>query len=271
MILITGNSGYIGTHLTKILESDYGLYGIDKNIPTINIQNFQQSNILNNVVISDKVFDCVIHLAAEVSVNKSVENPILYYQTNVMGTLNILKNIKTKSFIFASTGSAEYSNNPYSISKRMAEDVIMQYCKENDIEYTIFRFYNVIGKTYCDPTNPDGLLWNLIKAKNTGIFYLYGNNYNTIDGSAVRDYIHVEEVCLSIKKAIYDHSDNIENLGNGTGYSVKQMIDIFKKVNNCDFRVIEKERRLGDLEVSVLKQKSKYMTNIYSIEDYLKI
>ena len=192
-ILITGNSGYIGSHLTQMLQKDsrYEIYGLDKNSPLIEIQKHFYENIRHDFqrwVASDIEFDCVIHMAAEVAVGRSVHNPILYYQTNTIGTLNVLEKLRYKNFVFASTGSASGMNSPYSISKKAAEEIVEQYCREKSIPFTTFRFYNVVGTDGIPPTNPDGLMWNLIKAKETGKFNLFGNDYNTEDGTCVRDY-----------------------------------------------------------------------------------
>ena len=113
------------------------------------------------------------------------------------------------------------------------------------------------------------MFYNLNKAEQTGVFNLCGNDYDTKDGTAVRDYVHVNEICYSIKKAIDNHSNKIENLGHGIGYTVKEIVDLFKKVNKCEFDVIPYNRREGDLEESVLKDISKYMTKLYGIERYL--
>ena len=114
-----------------------------------------------------------------------------------------------------------------------------------------------------------------MKAKETGVFHLYGNNYDLLpDGTAVRDYLHVMEVCQAIKHAIDTPvSDSlIENLGHGKGHSVIEMINAFKKVNNCDFGVKIMPRREGDVARTVLDDVSAYMplTKI-SIEEMLKI
>jgi len=273
-ILITGNSGYIGSHLTKLLNkrTDLKLYGLDKASPQIAIDTFLYQNITFNQHWNiDEEFDCVIHLAAEVAVGRSVNNPILYYQTNTIGTLNVLKNIKTKRFIHASTGSAGPMNNPYGISKRAAEQIVDQYCRENKIPFTIFRFYNVTGSDGFDPTNPDGLMWNLMNAQKTGTFNLFGDDYDTEDGSAVRDYTHVNEICSSVIEAIDQSTNQIENLGHGSGTTVKQMIELYKRVNNCDFEVTICPRRDGDLESSVLDTPSQFMKKLYTMEDLLKI
>ena len=273
-ILITGNSGYIGSHLTKLLgkKKNLKLYGLDKSYPQVAIDTFLYQNITFNQQWNiDEEFDCVIHLAAEVAVGRSVSNPILYYQTNTIGTLNILKNIRTKRFVHASTGSAGPMNNPYGISKRGAEQIVEQYCRESNIPYTIFRFYNVTGTDGINPTNPDGLMWNLINAQKTGTFNLFGDDYDTEDGSAVRDYTHVNEICCSVIEAIDRSTYQIENLGHGVGTTVKQMIDLYKKVNNCDFEVRICPRREGDLECSVLDNPSPFMQKLYTMEDLLKV
>lgn len=272
-ILITGNSGYIGSHLSDILlnETTYEIHGLDKNKPKVNLYKFYYQDITHQVWNKFEAYDCVIHLAAEVAVSRSVSNPTLYYTTNIQGTLNVLKNINTKQFIHASTGSAGPMNNPYGISKRAAEDVVKQYCTENNIPFTIFRFYNVTGTRGHAPTNPNSLFWNLIRAKETGTFDLFGSDYNTIDGSAVRDYTHVEEICRAILAGINNPTNQIENLGHGVETTVRQMIDTFKKVNQCEFEVKVRPRRQGDLERSVLDKPSKFMQKLYTMEDLLKV
>jgi UDP-glucose 4-epimerase len=272
-ILITGNSGYIGSHLSNILikKSEYEIHGLDKDVPQITVHKQYHQDIRDHNWPLHEIYDCVIHLAAEVSVSRSVNNPILYYTTNTIGTLNVLKNIKTKRFIHASTGSAGPMNNPYGISKRAAEEVVFQWCEENNIPYTIFRFFNVTGSDHIVPTNPDGLMWNLMNAQKTGLFNLFGTDYNTEDGSAVRDYTHVNEICYSVIDAISQSTNQIENLGHGVGTTVKQMIELYKKVNDCNFEVRVCPRRAGDLERSVLDNPSPFMKKLYSMEELLKI
>ena len=275
-ILITGNSGYIGSHLTQILNkrTDLELYGLDRNTPQLPVKEHSRNNIAMPGYFMwqrDFEFDCVIHLAAEVAVGRSVINPIVYYQTNTMGTLRILQELKFKRFIHASTGSAGPMNNPYGISKRASEEIVDQYCKEHDIPFTTFRFYNVTGSDGIKPTNPDGLMWNLMNAQKTGVFNLFGDDYNTLDGSAVRDYTHVNEICRALEQAIDRSTNQIENLGHGVGTSVKQMIDLYKTVNNCEFDVQVCPRRAGDLERSVLDNPSPFMQQLYTIENLLKV
>lgn len=273
-ILITGNSGYIGSHLTQILKKDNSLtlHGLDKDDPAIELDDFYKQNIIFDTNWNiDIEYDCVIHLAAEVAVGRSVITPTLYYQTNAMGTLNVLKKIKTKRLVIASTGAAAGLGSPYGISKRAMEDIVFEYCKNNSIPFTIFRFYNVTGSDGIEPTNPDGLFASLISATKTGVFTIFGDDYNTADGTCIRDYTHVNEICHAVIQGITDSSNQIENLGHGVGTSVKEMVELFKKTNSNDFEVKVGPRREGDLEISVLSNPSRFMKKLYLLEDLLRI
>lgn len=269
-ILITGNSGYIGSHLSHLLNQEHEIYGLDIVDPAIPVTGFNNIDITKHWQL-DQEFDCVVHLAALVKVGESEIDPISYYRANVMGTINVLKRIKTKNFIFASTGVAEKCINPYGISKRAAEDCVVQHCRDNNIAYTTFRFYNVIGSSVAGPTNPDGLFYKLIEATKTGKFAIYGGDYNTDDGTAVRDYVHVDEICHAIKLAVETPTNKIENLGHGLGKTVKEIVQLFKATNNIDFDVTVVGRRIGDLERSVLDKPSAYMKKMFSFEELLKV
>ena len=276
-ILITGSSGYIGRHLAALLavyEDDYHLTGVDKMWRKQLCHEFIGQNILENSEITGK-YDTVIHLAGLVNVGMSMQAPMDYYRNNVIGTLNMLERVDYNHFIFASTGAATDPASPYGMSKFVSEQLVRQYCKLNNKKCTIFRFYNVIGSAGYEPTNVDGLMYNLMKAKETGLFHLYGIDYDMLpDGSAIRDYLHVTEVCQAIKFAVDTPTSNslIENLGHGKGHSVLEMVNAFKKANNCDFGVKIMQRREGDVAKTVLDDVSTYMplANI-TIEEMLKI
>jgi UDP-glucose 4-epimerase len=275
-ILITGCSGYIGSHLCKMLENDYEIHGLDIKEPQVPVKKFYQVDINRLFTIPDQTepYDAVIHLAALVNVGESEEIPIMYYITNLNGTMNVLNKIPTHNFIFASTGAAVGCESAYGISKRAAEDCVREYCtKHNPKNFTTFRFYNVIGSSYgINPTNPDGLMYNLLRAKDTGEFTIFGTDYQeSRDGTPVRDYVHVLEICTALKLAIETPSNKIESLGHGVGYTVNEMVEIFKKVNNCDFIVKDGPRRKGDTPSSVLEDVSPYMTELFTFEDLLKI
>jgi len=274
-VLITGNSGYIGSHLSKMLADSYEVYGLDINVPqTDRLKDWYNIDIRKLFTI-DQEFDAVIHLAALVNVGESEQQPISYYITNLNGTMNVLNKIKTKNFIFASTGAAAGCESAYGISKRAAEDVVREYCTvHNPKDYTIFRFYNVIGSDGFAPTNPDGLMYNLMKSKEKGEFTIFGNDYDTRDGTCMRDYVHVNEICDALCTAIEKPSNQIECLGHGVGYTVAEIVNKFKEVNNIpNINLLTKigPRRKGDLAVSVLDNVSPYMKELYSLDELLKI
>jgi len=271
-ILITGNSGYIGSHLTKLLKDEYEVCGLDKVEPQEAPHTFYHCDINRQFSLEDE-FDCVIHLAALVNVGESEINPIQYYITNLNGTMNVLNKIKTKNFIFASTGAAQGCESAYGISKRAAEDVVREFCTvHRPTPYTIFRFYNVIGSTVVAPTNPDGLMYNLIMAMKSKEFTIFGNDYDVSpDGTCIRDYVHVNEICDSLKQAIEKPSNSVESLGHGVGYTVREIVSMFQKVNDIDIDVKYGPRRKGDLASSVLEDVSPYMRNLYTMDELLKI
>jgi len=267
-ILITGSSGYIGSHLCQLMKDQYEIHGLDIVDPVISVDQFYRVDITKKFKIKNQ-FDCIVHLAAKVRVGEGESNPINYYTTNIQGTINVLKNIKTNNFVLASTGGAKNQHNVYGISKRAAEQVTEQFCKNHN--YSIFRFFNVLGSDGIAPTNPDGLMYNLINATKTGVFNLYGDDYNTKDGTCIRDYVHVNEICHALIQAVEQPSKCIENLGHGYGYSVKEIVKIFKNVNNTNFDIKILPKRMGDLEVSVLDNPSQYMKKMYIIDQLLKI
>jgi len=272
-ILITGCSGYIGSHLAKMLVHSlkYEVHGLDIREPQYPMHKFYNQDI-NRLFTLEEEFDAVIHLAALVNVGESEQIPIQYYITNLNGTMNVINKIKTKNFIFASTGAAEGCESAYGISKRAAEDVVREYCTQHrPIPYTTFRFYNVIGSDGFKPTNPDGLMYNLMQAKEKGEFTIFGTDYGSYDGTCVRDYVHVNEICDALCTAIEKPSNQIECLGHGVGHSVRDIVNLYKKVNNVEFLVNYGPRRKGDLAVSVLDNVSPYMKELYSLEDLLKV
>ena len=194
-VLITGSSGYIGSHLCKMLAGKYEVHGLDVNMPKAPVDRFYKQDV-NRIFNIDIEYDAVIHLAALVRVGESEQSPIKYYITNLNGTMNVINKIKTKNFIFASTGTAQDCSSAYGISKRAAEDVVREYCTQHKKQdYTTFRFYNVVGTDGFFPTNPDGLMYKLFEAADSGTFTVYGNDYGTSDGTCVRDYVHVNEIC----------------------------------------------------------------------------
>lgn len=273
-VMITGCSGYIGSHLSKMLAGRYIIHGLDIKEPVVPVHKFYKVDINKLFTIPDQTdpYDAVIHLAALVNVGESEKIPIMYYITNLNGTMNVINKIPTKNFIFASTGAASACESAYGISKRAAEDCVVEFCtKHKPQDYTMFRFYNVIGSDGIQPTNPDGLMYNLMQAPEKGSFTIFGNDYDTPDGTCIRDYVHVNEICHALMTAIEKPANNLENLGHGVGNTVKNMVELFKIVNNVDFDILYGERRKGDVAISVLDNPSTYLKNLYEFKDLLKI
>ena len=278
-VLVTGCAGYIGQHLVKLLTGKYELYGIDTEVPsdTTPYTIFKQDNLLYldeiEFAISDfpTDFDTIVHLAAHVRVGESVREPYRYYNNNIKGTYDTLQFFKYKNFVFASTGTAENPTSPYGLSKRVCENIIEEYCNVNQIDYTMFRFYNVTGTEGFPPTNPEGLMLNLMKIKETGKFAIFGNDYHTEDGTCVREYVHVMDICRAIETAIEKPSNNIENLAYGDPRTTKDIVHTFCDVNQLDCQINYGPRRAGDLEACYLKNPSPYMQRNYTYEEMLKI
>jgi UDP-glucose 4-epimerase len=135
----------------------------------------------------------------------------------------------------------------------------------------MFRFYNVVGMDGIKPTNPDGLLSALISASKNGEFTIHGDDYDTPDGTCVRDYVHVNEICYALMLAIEEPANGLENLGHGVGKSVKDMVELFKIVNQTNFNVVVGPRKKGDPAVSVLSNPGRYMKHLYDFADLLKV
>jgi UDP-glucose 4-epimerase len=272
-VLITGYAGYIGSHLTQMLMDDgnYEVCGLDKVRGVTKPHTTYIMDITQPFVIQP-TFDTIIHLAALVNVGESERIPVDYYNTNLIGTMNLLNFTDCTNFVFASTGAAEGCASAYGISKRAAEDVVRDLCRKRGTDFTTFRFYNVIGSNGFPPTNPDGLMYNLMKANETGEFTIFGTDYKeSWDGTCVRDYVHVMEICEALKDAIDTPSNGLECLGHGVGYTVKEIVNLYQTVNDVDFLVKSGPRRKGDLPCSVLEDVSPYMKNLYKLEELLKV
>ena len=253
-ILVTGSSGYIGQHLCLYLcKMGYQVTGLDRHdIGGTGCHTFIHQSILDTNDIPGE-YDAVVHLAALIQVGMSSKCMMEYYRNNVMGTMNMLERLNYDTFIFASTCQANQSHT-YGKTKLIGEHLVKDYCEAKYVPHTIFRFGNVAGTAGYRPTNIDGLMYNLIKAKETGVFHLYGDNYLTRDGTTERDYVHVLDICYAIEKAVNRASvvngtevqPFYDYLGCGKLYSVKDCIEAFKEVNKCDFEVVVMPKRQGD-------------------------
>jgi len=253
-VLITGITGYIGSHLAKVLyEAGHHVVGLDLEWKKHNdVSRYCHRILIKDVTkhICDEDYDVIVHLAGLIQVEESVAHPTKYYSTNLGGTVNMLRqNVNgDPHFIFASTAGAFDAQSPYARSKLAAEDVI----KEKSKSYTIFRFFNVAGS---DGVHRQvGRASHLIRiaaeaaAGKRDYMSIYGEDYDTPDGSCVRDYIHVVDLVNAIRDTIKHGAFNTpyECIGSGKGYSVKEVVKAMKDVTNQDFTVKMAGRRDGD-------------------------
>lgn len=289
MILVTGGAGYIGSHcVLALLKQNYDVVVFDSldtgHIETIetlskfgnltfikgNLQNLED---IENVFKTHKI-DAVIHFAAFSQVGESVKNPQKYYYNNVFGTLNLLNamlNHNVKKIVFSSTaatyGEPEYVPidekhpqmpiNPYGNSKLMVERIMDDYDKAYGLKSVRLRYFNVAGADkdcnigeFHEPETH--LIPNILKSTFSGgkTFEMYGQDYDTKDGTCVRDYINIEDLIsahlLALKYLNEGGNTNFFNLGTNDGNSVKEVFGECEKVTGKDIPVKQMPRRAGD-------------------------
>ncbi len=230
----------------------------------------------------------IIHLAGLKSVEESEIYPEKYYDNNIIGTISILKsmiNAKTKNIIFSSSATVYGEgfknkidentpvsyNNSYGLTKLVSEDLIKNFCIKKNLRTVILRYFNPVGSHKSlligdNPLQPRNLMPILNKSafsKEKKIF-IYGNNYKTKDGTALRDYIHISDLasshteCLKILNKVKNFK--ILNVGTGKPYSVLEMVKCYQKVNDIKFNIIYKKRRKGDAPI-LFADNSKILKN----------
>ena len=250
-------------------------------------------------------FDTIIHFAASIVVPESVENPLKYYMNNTVNTTNLVKcavQTEVTKFIFSST-AATYGEpaslpesgidenyptspiNPYGMSKLMSERVIQDTASAHkDFKFVIFRYFNVagadinyeekqlsprIGQSFPNATHLIKIASECAVGKREKMA-IFGDDFDTADGTGVRDYIHVDDLADAHIKAIEyleDSDSDIFNAGYGKGFSVKEVIEYMKKVTNTDFQVDISPRRLGD-PASLISNNSKIKTKMNWVPKY---
>lgn len=279
-VLVTGGAGYIGSIITKILLEDHHEAIVCDDLSQGHINAVPKGSIfikgsLANSELLDSVFskyeiDSVIHLAADSLVEESIKSPAKYFENNVINGITLLncmiKN-DVKKLIFSSTAAVygvpkalpikeeheTVPTNPYGESKLIFESIMHWYKYSYGLRYTSLRYFNVAGayKSLGEDHRPEThLIPNVLKVAlgQQSHASIFGSNYDTPDGTCIRDYIHVKDVALAhilALKAI-DAESKIYNLGNGSGFSVKQVIEAARKVTQKEIPCIESERRKGD-------------------------
>ena len=293
-ILITGGAGYIGSHTcVELLNQEYEIITLDNfsnsklevidRISDITKKDFihYEIDLLHKDGL-EKVFknnniESVIHFAGFKAVGESVENPLKYYQNNIVGTLNLLEimeKYEVKNIVFSSSATV-YGvpkklpikedfplsvTNPYGRTKLMIEEILSDiYASDNDWNIVILRYFNPIGahESGLIGEEPNGIPNNLmpyitqVAVGAREYLNVYGNDYPTHDGTGVRDYLHVVDLAKGHIKALerlrLNKGLDIFNLGTGKGYSVLEIVQAFEKSNNIEipYRIIE--RRAGDI------------------------
>jgi len=283
-IFIIGGAGYIGSHMVKIAhKAGHNVITLD-NLSTghqdaVLYGEFELCDILDTSKL-DKLFkkykpEAVMHFSAYSLVAESMTDPYKYYNNNVSGTLSLLKVMidnNCMKLIFSSSaaifGNPKYIPidedhpkdpiNPYGKSKLMVEEILKDFESAYGLKYLTFRYFNAAGH---DPEgelserhNPETHLLPIIMQAVNGqrdSVSIFGNDYDTNDGTCVRDYIHVNDLANSHLKGLdylnQSESSSAEfNLGNGSGFSVKEVIQQVKDITGKDFKVLLEDRRDGD-------------------------
>lgn len=292
-ILITGAGGYIGSHVLRLLSrsSDFNITIID-NFSTgfkepIDIISKESKNPINLIEIDlrnnsdlnklkNKRFAAVLHFAALIKVNESMEKPLDYFENNVNGTINLLKYMKeTKcdKLIFSST-SALYSRdaklpfteeslvapeNPYALSKLMMEQIISWCNKSWDLKSIILRYFNPCGcsldtKIGYSSIPATHLMVSAIRgALGLQDFEITCGKVNTPDGTTIRDYFNVLDLSdthkIALGALLNGHKGGIFNVGIGKGHSVLEIVNLVKKVTGVEFKIKGGKKREGELPI----------------------
>ena len=283
-ILLTGGAGYIGSNVVlHLLDNGHNITVVDdlstgtKELIPEKV-NFLECNINNEKKIGNILkrskFDALMHFAGFIKVEESTNNPEKYFKNNTENSIKLFENCynhNLKNIIFSST-AATYGNinsnsiteeqqlnalNPYGESKIKTENYLIK--NKNRFNYIILRYFNVAGADINlrsglvseDPTHLIKIISEVAIGKREKI-YIYGNDYNTHDGTAIRDYIHVTDLAnihLEITKYLINNKlSDIFNCGYGTGYSVKQVIDKANEITNGSIEYNYTARRNGDAE-----------------------
>jgi UDP-glucose 4-epimerase len=290
-ILVTGGAGYIGSHAVLALK-DVGyevivLDNLSNGHREIVEEVLQVKLIVGDMSdrpLLDKIFSthnisAVMHFAAYIAVGESVTDPAKYYRNNVVGTLTLLEAMLAASinkFIFSSTcalyGVPEFIPltedhpqnpiSPYATTKWMVERILDDFDTAYNLKSVSFRYFNaagadpngLLGEDHIPETHLIPLVLLAALGKSESIF-IFGTDYPTLDGTCIRDYIHVNDLAqahiLGLQYLLDEGESAVFNLGNGSGFSVREVIETAKKVTGKDIKIVERDRRPGDPPILV--------------------
>ncbi|RMG01670.1 MAG: UDP-glucose 4-epimerase GalE [Planctomycetota bacterium] len=283
-VLVAGGAGYIGSHAVKLLKStghspvvvDNLFRGhrqaVPDDVPFYQVSLAETDRLAE--ILSQHAIDCVMHFAALAYVGESVTQPLTYYDNNTAGTVSMLQAMQkagVHKMVFSST-CATYGEpeevpivettpqspiNPYGWSKWCVERVLKDYlASEPKFAFVALRYFNVAGcaadGTLGEDHDPEthlipSILLTALGKRDT--FTVFGTDYDTPDGTCIRDYIHVDDLCaahITAMEAIAPGEGRFYNLGIGRGYSVKEVLDAAKRVTGRDIPVAYGDRRPGD-------------------------
>ncbi len=292
-ILLTGGAGYIGSHTcVQLLEAGYEVVvydnfcnshpGVMERVARITgreavlVSGDVRDQHLLESVLREHCCDAVVHFAGLKAVGESTEKPRMYYENNVVGTLNLLSamsNFGLKTLVFSSSatvyGTPQYlpldeahplsASNPYGRSKLMVEDILRDlYQSDNEWKISILRYFNPVGahQSGLIGEDPQGVPNNLmpfvaqVAVGRREFLNVWGSDYPTVDGTGVRDYIHVVDLANGHLKALQSLSHpqcSAINLGTGSGYSVLQLVEAFSRATSTPVPYRFAARRSGDV------------------------
>ncbi|MDQ2087058.1 UDP-glucose 4-epimerase GalE [Herbivorax sp. ANBcel31] len=287
-VLVTGGAGYIGSHtVAELVERNEEVIVVD------NLEKGHKPAVLGGKLIVGDLRDIefirsvfknndiesVIHFAAYIEVGESVSDPLKYYNNNVIVTLNLLTAMKeagVDKIVFSSTAATygepenipiletdkTFPTNPYGETKLTVEKALKWSDRAYGIKHIVLRYFNASGAHETgkigEDHNPETHLIPLVLQVALGkrdLIKIFGNDYNTPDGTCVRDYIHVSDLAqahvLALGKLRKNGDSDIYNLGNGKGFSVKEVIDVVRKVTGHPIDAVDAPRRPGDPAVLV--------------------
>lgn len=284
--LITGGAGYIGGTVARLLIGREHKVTIYDNLCHSRREAlpkgavFVEGNVADNRLLTETLsstrFDGVLHFAALIEAGESMKHPDVYFRNNTAGTLSLLECMQatgTDRLVFSSTAACYGEpkrtpimedddlapTNAYGESKLLSEDMMRWFSTQMGLRYVALRYFNVAGaiEGYGENHEPESHLIPLVLDAALGLrseIRIFGQDYPTKDGTCVRDYVHVEDLAeahLLALASLDRQPRNIYNLGNGQGFTVREVIDSARRVTGRDIQVVEEPRRAGDPAVLV--------------------